>query len=221
MKERYEKWLKTLKISGKPDEWEVKQLLQFTGINVPTGILITPEKNPETFSLSFPCAVKVCDPSILHKTDCGGLYLNVNEDDLPKIISKLKMQFPGSNILIEEQVKYERTEFIIGALVDPVFGPAIMFGAGGILTELYKDVTFRLAPCSTKEAERMLKELTISEVLQGYRESSMDLKSLAEIISLIGDLVVLMGDRFNQLDINPIVYGEKGWFALDGVLMLN
>lgn len=96
-----------------------------------------------------------------------------------------------------------------------------MFGVGGILTELYKDVTFRLAPLDKEEACRMLKELTISEVLQGYRGSHMDLDSLAEIVSSVGDIVAELGDRFNQLDINPIVFDGERWVALDAVLLID
>ena len=221
MKEIFESWLKGLSTPNKPDEFEVKQLFKEYGINVPNGVRLTPNCSTENVDLNFPCVVKVCDPNILHKTDCGGLYFNVDKESLPRVIEELKNKFPNSNYLVEEQVKDLGTEFIIGALVDPVFGPAIMFGAGGILTELYKDVTFRLAPCSVNEAEKMLRELTISELFNGYRGKTLDIKTLADTLSKISNLVVMMGEHFNQLDINPIIFCDNKWIALDGVLILN
>ena len=220
-----ETWLKNLKTPGKPDEYESKALLASRGIPVPRGRLFTPEEiehGPwQDPGLSFPCVAKVCDPDILHKTDRGGVELGLNAETWRTRVASLAGRFPGSNVLMEEQLKYRGTEFIIGALVDPLFGPAVMFGAGGILTELYKDVTFRLAPVDEKEARRMLRELTISEVLSGYRGSLMDLDSLAAIVAGVSRIVTDLGPRFNQLDINPVVFDGAGWVALDAVLVVQ
>lgn len=220
-----ETWLENLKTPGKPDEFESKALLASRGIPVPRGRLFTPEdveNGPwQDPGLTFPCVAKVCDPEILHKTDRGGVELGLTADTWRAGVSALASRFPGSNVLLEEQLKYRGTEFIIGALEDPLFGPAVMFGAGGILTELYKDVTFRLAPLDEDEARRMLTELTISEVLQGYRGSLMDLESLAAIVAGVSRIVTDLGPRFNQLDINPIVFDGSGWVALDAVLVIQ
>jgi 3-hydroxypropionyl-CoA synthetase (ADP-forming) len=222
-------WLRELKVPGKPDESEAKALLRDRGISVPSGRLISPheiesitriaEKQPQ--GLNFPLIAKVCSPDIIHKTEMGGLELNLNETNWTDKLQKLYSRFPGKNILLEEMIPWVGNEFILGALVDPSFGPTIMCGAGGILTELYKDVSFRLIPLDEKEAGRMLQELTISEVLNGYRGSRLDPRGLAEIISRIGELVVELGEGFSQLDINPIVFDGKKWVALDAVLLLN
>ncbi len=214
------KWIDGLNISGKPDEWEVKELFRSYNISTPSGELIKPSDEFKGTNLKKPLVVKVCDPEILHKTDIGGVELNVQEN-LEAVISKMKILFPGSNLLIEEMVPYSGIEFIIGALVDPDFGPAIMVGAGGILTELYKDVKFRLAPITKSEAIRMLKELTVAEILQGYRGSQMDISLLAELIVSIGALVSDLGNDFNQLDMNPVVFFEGKWIALDGMAILK
>ncbi len=213
-------WITGLNVPGKPDEWEVKQLFSSFNINTPQGELLKPETAFNGTELNQPLVVKVCDSEILHKTDIGGVKLNVR-DDIGAIIAEMRSSFPGSNLLIEEMVPYKGIEFIIGALVDPGFGPALMVGAGGILTELYKDVTFRLAPISKSEAVRMLKELTVAEVLQGYRGSEMDIDSLAFVIVYVGELITELGSNFNQLDINPVVFSDGRWVALDGMAILN
>ena len=214
-------WLRGLKNPAKPDEWEVKKLLELKGIRVPEGFVVDTGVSSTPVSLQYPVVVKVCDPDILHKTDVGGVVLNVFEKDYAGTVESMKERFPESRIMIEEMNSYSGIEFILGGLVDPTFGQAIMIGVGGILTELYKDVTFRLVPLEKDEAFRMLKELTVSAVLQGYRGSKMDIEELAEIIVSVGDLITELGPHFSQLDINPLVYTSKGWTALDGMLLLN
>jgi succinyl-CoA synthetase beta subunit len=214
------KWINSLNIPGKPDEWEVKELFKFFNISTPKGELLRAGDKFINTELTEPYVLKVCDSKILHKTDIGGVKLNII-GDLSSHIREMKLKFPGSSLLIEEMVPYSGIEFILGAVVDQDFGPALMVGAGGILTELYKDVRFRLAPLSKREAISMLKELTVGEILQGYRGSKMDLFSLAELIVSIGDLVMKLGSRFNQLDINPVVFSEGQWIALDGMAILD
>jgi acetyl-CoA synthetase (ADP-forming) len=213
-------WINGLNVPGKPDEWEVKELFRFFNINTPRGVLLETEPVFKVTELQQPLVVKVCDSKILHKSDIGGVKLNVR-DDISSTINEMRQAFPESNLLIEEMVPYSGIEFIIGALVDPDFGPALMVGAGGILTELYKDVTFRLAPISKNEAVRMLKELTVAEVLTGYRGSKMDISSLADLIVSVGELITELGSSFNQLDINPVVFSDGKWVALDGMAILN
>ncbi|RKX91226.1 MAG: acetyl-CoA synthetase [Spirochaetes bacterium] len=215
-------WLKKIEKEGKPDEWEVKKLLTSIGIKVPEGFVIDPQEVIPSVQLNYPVVVKVCDSAILHKTEVGGVALNVFEENYKEAVKKMQAKFPQSRIMVEEMSSYSGMEFILGGLVDPTFGKAIMIGAGGILTELYKDVTFRLVPLEKEEALRMLKELTVSPVLQGgYRGSQMDIDELAEIIVSVGDLITKLGPHFSQLDINPLVYTKEGWKALDGMLVLN
>jgi len=215
------RWLASLKNSYKPDEWEVKNLLASEGIRIPEGLLCEPGevKVPENFD--FPVVVKVCDSAILHKTDAGGVVLNITKNNYHEAVVSMQRKFPGKRVLVEKMQNFSGLEFIIGGLVDPTFGPAVMVGAGGILTELYKDVTFRLVPLNRAEALRMLRELTISDVLEGYRGSTMDVDQLAGIIVSVGELITGLGENFSQLDINPLVYNDDGWTALDGMLVLN
>jgi acyl-CoA synthetase (NDP forming) len=218
MKATVEQWKASLMVFGKPNEWEGKQLVKDIGIAVPTGLFLGPTDPLETESVSdfsFPCVAKVCSGEILHKTEEGGVMLNLSEIDLLAAVEKLRVVFPNAGVLVEEMVRFKDTEVIIGALNDPTFGPAVMVGAGGILTELYKDVSFRLAPCSQKEALRMIRELIIAPALEGYRGLTADIGALASIIEKVADLsVYLIGDGC-QLDINPIVWDGTQWVALD------
>ena len=121
---------------------------------------------------------------------------------------------------MEEMCAYSGTEFIIGSTVDPVFGRTIMAGAGGILTEIYKDVSFRLSPCTVDTALEMLDGLVVAPLFSGFRGIWLDKRGLAEIVSKVSYLVEDIGDRFSQLDINPIVYSRDKWIVLDSKLLL-
>ncbi len=209
---------------GRPDEYETKQLLQACGLAVPAGIRLTAGETADTVhkSVKAPLYVaKVCSAEILHKTDRGGVIMNLDAEALPEAIRGLRRRFPGADLLVEEQVSFTGPEFIIGALVDPSLGPALMVGAGGILTELYQDVAFRLVPCPPQECRRMLTELTLAPLLEGYRGLDLDSGALSEAVYKTGRLTMALGALFNQLDINPLVYSRGIWTVLDAKLLLQ
>ncbi len=219
----FETWKKTIEVPGKPNEWEVKELVRGAGLPVPHDRLLKAEDSipeGEVPGVEAPYAVKLCSAEVLHKTDVGGVVLDVGTEELPGILSDLRGHFPGEHLLISSMVPVRGPEFILGALSDPVFGPAVMAGAGGILAELYKDVAFRLAPCTAEEAGRMLDELTVAPVLTGFRGSSMDLDGLKGIISLFSHLAEAATAEGAQLDINPLVWTGSEWLVLDGKAVL-
>jgi hypothetical protein len=225
-------WISSL-TAGRPDEAQTKELLEAFGLSVPRrhGVPEAPlprekgaaaeEAQRTEPGFCGPFVVKVLSPDILHKTDRGGVLLNVDAAGLDAAANDMLSRFPGCSVLIEEQVRFEGTEFILGALRDPTFGPTVMAGAGGILTELLKDVAFRLVPCSRAEALRMLKELLVYPALAGFRGLVMDPQGLADTITRVSALVEDLGDRFFQLDINPLVFTRVGWVVLDAKLILQ
>jgi len=217
----FRKWQKSLKSPGSPDEWETRNLLFQLGLPVQKGIYIRSEKIELPLDITPPYAVKLCTPKVLHKTDVGGVCLGVSEEDLPSAVKKMRTRFPGEGIIITSMVRIEGPEIILGSLFDPVFGTSIMAGAGGILTEVYKDVAFRLAPCSKSEAREMLSELTVSPILQGYRGSTMDMDSLAEITAGLSVVSAAVCEGGNQLDINPIVWTGQEWQILDAKIVFS
>ncbi|UCD88781.1 MAG: acetate--CoA ligase family protein [Desulfobacterales bacterium] len=221
MKPSLKKWLDSLAIKGFPDEFEAKRLLNLYKIATPKACRLHPDDNLGRLEFNPPFVLKVCSGNILHKTEQDGVMLNLDNESLPKAVAHFRARFPNSALLIEEQVAFKGVEFIIGALVDPDFGPAVMAGAGGILTEIYKDVVFRLAPCPPEEALRMLQELIVAPVLKDFRGIHIDARELAGIISKTSDLVFELGSSVCQLDINPLVFSRSSWIALDAKLVLN
>jgi succinyl-CoA synthetase beta subunit len=222
MTETIRRWLDSLAQPGRPDEHETKTLLRQFGLSIPKALRVeagaTAAQMPD---FDPPYVVKVRSAQILHKTDRGGVLTSVSREELAAAESGMLERFPGCGLLVEEQVRFEGMEFILGAFHDPSFGPALMAGAGGILTELYKDVAFRLVPCPADEALRMLKELRVFPVLDGFRGMRMDAPGLAETISRVGDLVAELGEALSQLDINPLVSSRGEWTVLDAKLALR
>ncbi len=221
MEEKIKNWIDNLSVPGCPDEYEAKRLLAEFDIPIPRGARLLPGHDLDKAALGFPAVVKVCSAHILHKTDRGGVVMGVERSEIEETVSESRRKFPGAPILAEEQVHFRGPEMIVGALADPSFGPAVMVGAGGILTELYKDVAFRLAPCSFREAHRMIRELTASPAFFGYRGLRCDPDGLCRIIMAAGDLALRIGKGFSQLDINPIVYSGDRWVALDAKIVLE
>jgi 3-hydroxypropionyl-CoA synthetase (ADP-forming) len=221
------RWMHRLDVPGRPDEGETKALLSGHGLRVPRAVRVKPHGQDGALpaadlgpDFAPPCIVKVLSPDILHKTEQGGILLSVGLPELPAAIERMGQRFPGCSVLVEEQVRFEGNEFIVGAFIDPSFGPAVMAGAGGILTELYQDVAFRLVPCSAREARRMLEELRVFPVLAGFRGLRADAAGLAEAIARVSDVVEELGERFVGLDINPVVCAAEGWTVLDAKLVL-
>lgn len=213
--------LNDMLIPGYPDEFETKAILSSFGIQVPRSIRLLPEEKLDLEAVTFPAVVKVCSSRILHKTDQGGVVLGIESGKIAETIDVFRKKFPNIPILVEEQIHFRGPELIVGALVDPNFGLAVMVGMGGILTELYKDVSFRLAPLTVKEAGRMIRELTIAPVFFGYRGLNCNPDRLAQVITSAADLAHRIGKSFSHLDINPLVFSDKGWIALDAKLMLG
>ena len=221
IKKEINQWLESLTIPKKPNEFEVKQILKRMDIHVPDGIIVKNTSEIDLTDMEPPYVVKICSSDIHHKTELGGVLLNLNKDEVTDTIDKLSDKFMNSSFLIERQLKFSTTEFIIGGILDPVFGAAIMVGAGGILTEIYKDVSFRLVPCSKDDAVNMLDELLISPILNGYRGLKINKDALALILFKISGFIELLGSSFSQLDLNPIVFDGDKWCVLDAKLFLK
>ena len=208
-------------VPGFPDEFETKTILASTGIPIPRGVRVLPGEKPVPEKMIFPAVVKVCSAHILHKTDREGVVMGVESGKIEEVLKTFEKKFPDTPVLVEEQIHFRGPELIVGAMVDPIFGTAVMAGAGGILTELYKDVAFRLAPLDVREAGRMIRELKVSPAFFGYRGLKCDPEGLARIITAAADLAVRAGKKFSQLDINPLVFSGSHWVALDAKMLLS
>jgi len=190
-------------------ENEVKDLLKLFNIGTTKYKLIKKEKDLENLDLKFPVALKVCSNKILHKTDVGGVKLNIkNKEELKKYYKQFQKKFPNENLLVDQMQK-KGVEIIIGLVQDPTFGLSIMFGIGGIFTELYKDVTFRVVPIEKYDAEQMVEEIAGKKLLEGFRNISANKKLVIELIFKVSKIGEELIDRIDQMDLNPVfVYGD-------------
>ena len=181
-------------------------------------------------SVGFPVVMKVMSENIMHKYDVGGVLLDINtekeaEAAYSKIIESVSRNMPDARIdgiLVSEQVP-QGTEVILGIKKDPSFGNVIMFGAGGLFVEIFKDVSFRIAPLSKADALEMIHEIKASKLLMGARgRKPADIDHLAEIIVKLSHLA-LDNPNINELDINPLIILEqgKGCYVADAKIVLK
>jgi 3-hydroxypropionyl-CoA synthetase (ADP-forming) len=221
----------TIKTDHKVITEEVaKSILKSYGIKVPRYALINSADQAAKASkkLGFPLVMKVVSPQILHKTDVRGVKVgldNVNDvkktfNDMYKRLSKKKgVQLKG--ILLEKMVP-KGTELIVGLQNDPQFGPVIMVGIGGVLTEVFRDVAFRMLPITTSDAKSMLDELKGSKMLKGFRGSEpIDINMLSKALVQIGKLGVDNASHFDSIDFNPIVVYPKSYAVVDAKIILR
>ncbi len=221
MDKKLSDWLENLGENKDPDEYDAKQLVRLYSIKVPKGKRVTPEDDFNVDTIKPPYVLKVCSSNILHKTELQGVVLNNDKENVQKNFIELQQRFANENILVENQTNFLGPEFIIGVIKDPALGHAVMVGAGGVLTEIYKDTAFRLAPCTVNEAKDMIDELVLSPVFDNYRGITLDKDKLAQTISQVSKLADDLGPKLSQLDINPIVFSDKEWVALDVKVMFE
>jgi 3-hydroxypropionyl-CoA synthetase (ADP-forming) len=172
--------------------------------------------------------MKVVSPQILHKTDVGGVKVGIdNINDVKKTFKDMygrlskKKGVHVKGILLEKMVP-KGVELIVGLQNDPQFGPVIMVGMGGILTEVMRDVAFRMLPITPSDAKSMLEELKGSKLLKGFRGSkAIDINMLANALVKIGKLGVDNASHFNSIDFNPVVVYPKSYAVVDAKIILN
>lgn len=200
-------------------ENEVKQLLKEYGIPSPAHKLVERENDLE--GINFPVAFKVCSDKILHKTDVGGVKLNINsQEEFHKVFQQFRRNFPKEKFLVEEMAK-TGVELIAGLLRDNTFGLSIMLGIGGILTELYQDATFRVIPINSYDAEQMLAELKGKKLLEGFRGIKADRKAVVNLLLSLSQLGQDLESYIDQMDLNPLFVYEKGLCVVDAKLILR
>ncbi len=192
------------------------------------GLARTIKDIPEIVtSLGFPIIAKISSPDILHKTDVGGVILNIQsikeaEDAWKTITNNVRKALPTAalrGILFQQQLPIG-SEFIIGALRDPSFGPMIMVGLGGIYAELFEDVCFRIAPVEQKEALEMLQSLKAWKLLTGFRGKRGDILSLAEIIVQTSRLIADC-PHISAIDLNPVIVREHQVTVADAKVIVE
>jgi acyl-CoA synthetase (NDP forming) len=207
-------------------EYEAKEFLEGLGLPVTKQLLISKKDQVSQAAkkIGYPIVMKLMADDIVHKSDVGAVKLDIKTeaesqkafDELMAISSQTEKK-----ISIQEMAKKPITELIIGTLQDPQFGPAIMFGIGGILVEIMKDVSFRICPITDFDADEMIHEIKAFKLLDGYRGSAKaDLTSLVSLLKKISE-IAMDYPEIDQMDLNPVFIYDKGLKIVDARIILK
>jgi acetate---CoA ligase (ADP-forming) len=214
------------------DEYPASELLSARGIPFAEMEIVTSLEDSLLAAgrIGYPVVMKLSSEVLTHKTEVEGVKIGIENDrtcknawkDLMTNAEKAGMSFSGSlrGILVQKMIP-KGTEFIIGGKRDALFGPVVMFGIGGIYTELFKEMSFRLAPFDLKEAEKMVRSTKASNLIDGYRGAS-ELNSIVLYNTLVSVSKILVERTdITELDINPFVLGSETGLALDALIRLS
>jgi len=201
-------------------EIEAKQVFDAYGLPVTHAKVATSEDEAVSLAeeIGFPIVMKIVSPDILHKSDAGGVRVDVNSiEDVRKFYNEIIENAKAYNadadihgVVIQEMAPWG-TEVILGSINDPTFGPTMMFGLGGIFVEVLKDVTFRVAPFSKKQATEMLGEINAAPILSGIRgEKPKDREVLADTICRFAYMIYDLRDEISESDANPVLVYDEG-----------
>lgn len=211
-------------------EQESKEIMSYYGIPVAQHAIAgnMAEAGKLSSELGFPVAMKILSPDILHKTDAGGVELNIQDKKqaelaYSKIISSAKKYNPKAKIMgvFMEKMYSKKYELLIGAKKDPIFGPIIVFGMGGVTVELYKDINQALPPLNMALAKRLMEKTKVYTLLKGYR--GMKGANIDELCNLLCKFSYLLMDfpELKEVDINPLAVDENGSVVLDAKIVLD
>ena len=196
---------------------EALQITGDAGIGCVAGVTVTSAKEASKCKLNFPVAVKLLSRDASHKSDVGGVRLKIQNhkklveaiSDMKKVFKKIKPQPTIDGFLIQEMAA-DGVECFVGGRQDPVFGPIVIAGLGGIFLEIFKDTSIRLAPVTKNEAMDMLKQLQAYPVLQGARgKMKADIDAFSDVICRVSQLLTRAQD-IAEIDLNPVIVHEKG-----------
>lgn len=210
------------RLDGRDSLTEIEAKQVFNAYGLPTTTTFLAKSEDEAVQLAqrigFPIVMKIVSPDILHKSDAGGVKVNIKDENAVReayktILANAKAYKVDANIhgiAIQEMAPWG-TEVILGSVNDATFGPTMMFGLGGIFVEVLKDVTFRVAPVSHGQALRMLGEIRGAPILAGVRgEMPRDREALAETVCRYAAMIVDLADEVSESDANPVLVYEEG-----------
>ena len=206
-------------------EHESKEILE--GIGIPTTGYLVARSEDEALAIcdkiGFPVVMKIVSPDVVHKTDAGGVKLNLMSAEAVRcayrdILETFKYQHI-EGVAVQRMAK-AGIEAIIGVARDPSFGPLIMFGLGGVFVEVLRDVSFRILPITEKDAAQMIDDIRGSDILKGYRGQTVDLDSLKQLLLKISRLVE-ENPEISELDINPLFLYPDGYVTVDARMFVT
>ena len=211
-------------------EIEAKELLSQAGIDVTETRLASSKEEAVSLGeqLGYPVVLKIVSPDVIHKSDAGGVKLGLETavqvgDAYDEILKSIGKQYPDADIqgISVQKMARSGVEVIVGMSTDSQFGPVIMFGLGGIMVEILKDVSFRIVPLEPRDAREMIREIKGFPVLEGYRgQEAVDIANLESLILKVSAFI----DQYpevEELDLNPIFAYSDGAVAVDARVMLG
>lgn len=205
-------------------EYESKQLLAQYNIPVTQEALVGSRQGllEAIKEIGYPIVLKGCSPDIAHKTEKGLIYVDIrNEDEALTAFKEIVAGMNGTEnpVLVQEMVKGKR-ELVAGLTRDPQFGPCVMFGLGGIFTEILKDISFRVAPLEKYDALEMMQEIRGCKILDAVRGmETVDLDMLVDILIAIGK-IGMENEKIKAVDINPLIISNGKPVAVDALVVL-
>jgi acetyltransferase len=212
-------------------EDEAKKILKYYNFPVVKTAVANNVEEAVLFAqeMGFPVVLKILSPQIIHKSDAGGVILNVNSPQKVReafelLIQRATAYNPNAQIIgvtVQAMIEKKGQEIIIGGKTDPVFGPVILFGMGGVGVELFKDYSIGLPPLNTTLIHRMMEETKIYHLLKGWRNAPpMDLKKLDETVLMFSQLLVDF-PQIKEIDMNPLLISEKDACILDARIVID
>ncbi len=206
-------------------EYESKQVLAQYGIPCTREIMVQSLQDLEDAAekIGFPLVLKGCGRHIAHKTEKGLIRVDIrNQKEAKAAFEGITAEMAGAdgNVLMQEMIKGSR-ELVVGLTRDAQFGPCVMFGLGGIFTEVLEDITFRVAPLEKQDALEMMHEIRAHKMLNAIRGmKAADLEMLAEILIRVGQ-IGLENEAIKEIDINPVILSHGKPIAVDALVVLE
>ncbi len=207
-------------------EYESKLLLKEYSIPVTKEILIRSkdELRDAIKEIGFPLVIKGCSPEITHKTEMGIVFTNIrSEDEANRAFDQVYEKIKGlkdSAVLVQEMIDGKR-ELMIGMIRDPQFGPSVIFGLGGIFTEILNDFSFRVAPLTKQEAKEMITEIRANKILSSIRGMPpVNIEMLSEMIVKLGEIGCDI-EAIKEMDINPLIISGSMPIVVDALIVLE
>lgn len=202
-------------------ESAAKELLKKHGLSVPEGIVCPAEDAVAAAErLGYPVTLKVSSAAIAHKTEAGGVVLNLRTADEVREAAQ-RMAKLAPDVLVERMVTGAVAELIIGLTSDPQFGTALVVGAGGILTELLKDSVTLILPTTRTEIERALKTLKVWTLVEGFRGKSGDAEAVIRAVEAVADFANANRGYVDEVDVNPLLVLKDGAVAVDALIKMR
>lgn len=211
-------------------EIEAKSVLEDAGVPVsPARLARTRDEAVNTAeSLGYPIVLKIVSPQITHKSDVGGVALNLTSAEdvgaaFDRVVAAAKEHVPDATIdgVAVQRMERPGIEVIVGMTKDPQFGPVLMFGLGGVLVEVLKDVAFRVVPINERDARQMVHEIKGYPLLEGYRgQEPADVARLEELLLKVSRFIE-QHPEVAELDLNPVFAYKDGALAVDARIVLD